>query len=148
MQDSQQIFKYWAKELLYAFKDLTYRSTYSLNGNITLRNVYIGDLGIKLFIKKLKFGPLRDESIQFHLQVEANMLNCFAKILIEMLSNETEDKLMGTIDDLLNSLEIEAELKAIIYECMHAKDKILEKEKENYDNEINKFILQEKMKKQ
>ena len=76
------------------------------------------------------------------------MLNCFAKILIEMLSNETEDKLMGTIDDLLNSLEIEAELKAIIYECMHAKDIILEKEKENYDNEINKFILQEKMKKQ
>ena len=69
------------------------------------------------------------------------MLNCFAKILIEMLSNETEDKLMGTIDDLLNSLEIEAELKAIIYECMHAKVKIPEKEKENYDNKNKKFII-------
>ena len=75
------------------------------------------------------------------------MLNCFVKILIEMLSNENEDKLIRTIDDLLNSLEIEVELKAIIYECMHAKVKILEKEKENYENEINKFILQEKMKK-
>ena len=57
------------------------------------------------------------------------MLNCFAKILIEMLSNETEDKLMGTIDDLLNSLEIEAELKAIIYECGMRKLKYLRRKK-------------------
>ena len=28
--DDQHLFKFWAKELLYAFKDLTYRSTYTL----------------------------------------------------------------------------------------------------------------------
>jgi hypothetical protein len=74
------------------------------------------------------------------------MLDYYGKILIEMLSNETEDKVMGTLDDLLGGLEIESELKAVIYECMHAKDKILEKEKENYENEINKFVLSEKKK--
>jgi len=26
----ESLFKYWAKELLYAFRDMTYRSTYTL----------------------------------------------------------------------------------------------------------------------
>ena len=30
LSDDQHLFKFWAKELLYAFKDLTYRSTYTL----------------------------------------------------------------------------------------------------------------------
>ena len=61
--DSQQLFKFWAKELLYAFKDITYKSTYTVEGDISLRNVYISDLGIKLYIKKIKFGELRDENL-------------------------------------------------------------------------------------
>lgn len=50
------LFKYWAKELLYAFRDLTYRSTYILAEDITLKNVFVSDVGIKLYLKKIKFG--------------------------------------------------------------------------------------------
>jgi hypothetical protein len=57
------LFKFWAKELLYAFKDITYRSTYTVEDDITLRNIYISDLGIKLYIKKFKFGELRDNTM-------------------------------------------------------------------------------------
>jgi hypothetical protein len=51
------------------------------------------------------------------------------------------------MDDMLANLDISPELKAILYECLHAQDKIQEKEKENYDNEVNAFILQEKLRK-
>ena len=119
LYDDKQLFKFWAKELLYAFKDLTYRSTYTTKGDLSLKNVYISDLGIKVYLKKIKFGALRDENIQFHLSVEAKMLNNYAKILIEMLSSETES-IITTLDDILNSLDVEPELKAILYECLHA----------------------------
>lgn len=78
------------------------------------------------------------------------MLYDFGLMLIEMLSNEVDDnnKLVGTIDDILNNLDIEPELKAIIYECLHAKDKVSEREQEAYDNEINQFILKDRMKRQ
>ena len=116
-----------------------------MDDDITLRNIYISDLGIKLYIKKMKFGELRDNTMQYHLQVEAKMLNNFAKILIEMLTNDNQNNI-GSKDDILANLEISSELKAIIYECLHAQDKIVEKEKENYDNEVNAFILQDKLK--
>jgi len=29
--------------------------------------MYISDLGIKVYLKKIKFGELRDETIEFHL---------------------------------------------------------------------------------
>lgn len=45
----------------------------------------------------------------------------------------------------MNNLEIEPELKAILHECIHAQDKVLKKEEEQYDNEINMFILMDKM---
>ena len=52
---------------------------------------------------------------------------------------------MGTIDDVLANLQISPELKAIIYECLHAIDKVQEMEQEQYDNEVTSFILQEKI---
>ena len=52
--------------------------------------MYISDLGIKIYLKKIKFGELRDESLTFHLQIEAKMLSNFANILIEILSNDLE----------------------------------------------------------
>jgi len=89
--------------------------------------MYISDLGIKVYIKKIKFGDLRDETLDFHLGFEAKMLNNYSKILIEMLSGETED-MITTTDDLLNQLQIDPELKAILYECYHAQDKITERD--------------------
>lgn len=73
------------------------------------------------------------------------MLNNYARILIEMLTNDNQN-ILGPMDDILANLEISPELKAILYECLHAQDKIQEKEKENYDNEVSAFILQEKLK--
>lgn len=105
-----------------------------------MRNIYISDLGIKLYIKKFRFGELRDNTMQFHLQMEAKMLNNYAKILIEMLTNDNQN-ILGSMDDVLANLDISPELKAILYESLHAQDKIQEKERENYDNEVNAFIL-------
>jgi hypothetical protein len=51
------------------------------------------------------------------------MLNNFARILIEMLSNDNQG-ILGSIDDILANLPISPELKAIIYECLHAIDKV------------------------
>ena len=64
-----------------------------------------------------------------------------------MLSNDNQN-ILGTIDDVLANLQITPELKAIIYECLHAVDKVQEMEQEQYDNEVNGFILQEKYKRQ
>jgi len=65
------LFKYWAKELLYAFRDITYRSTYNLSKDITLKNIYVSDVGIKIYIKKIKFGDQRDDTMDYHLQIES-----------------------------------------------------------------------------
>jgi hypothetical protein len=124
LKDDQQLFKFWAKELLYAFKDITYKSTYALVGDITLRNLYISDLGIKVYVKQLKFGELRDETINYHLQIEAKMLKNYAAMLMQMLSNESSSQILGGIDEQLANLDIDPELKAILYECIHAQDKI------------------------
>lgn len=109
--------------MLYGFKDITYRSTYTVQGEISLRNVYISDLGIKVYLKKIKFGELRDDSIHFHLGIEAKMLNNYAKILIEILAND-QAAVQRDANAVLNNLTIDPELKAILYECLHAKDKI------------------------
>lgn len=142
LRDDLHLFKFWAKELLYAFKDMTYSSTYTVNGDITLRNVYISDLGIKVYLKKITFGELRDESMAFHLSIEAKMLNNYARILIEVLNENTGSTVSP--DDILSGLKIDPELKAILYECLHAQDKVTQKEQETYDNEINTFIHKQK----
>ena len=42
----EPLFKFWAKELLYAFRDMTYKSTYKLDKKITLKNMFVSDIGI------------------------------------------------------------------------------------------------------
>ena len=125
---------------------MTYRSTYTITGDISLRNVYVSDLGIKVYLKKIKFGELRETSVKFHLSIEAKMLENYARILIDILRCDPSQGFITDINDILVSLNIDPELKAILYECLHAKDKIEQSDKEQYDNEINSFILQEKMK--
>ena len=62
--------KYWAKELLYAFRDITYKSTFTLHKKVTLKNVYVSDIGIKVNLKKIKFGEQRDDNLDYHMHVE------------------------------------------------------------------------------
>ena len=63
------------------------------------------------------------------------MLKNYANILIQLMSNE--NFLQGSVDDMLNTMSIDPELKAILYECLHAEDKIKQSEQETYENEIN-----------
>jgi hypothetical protein len=105
---------------------MTYNSTYTIQGDITLKNMYIADLGIKIYLKKIRFGELRDDTLPFHLQTEAKMLSNYANILIEILANDLEF-IAGerSPDETLSHLNCDPELKAILYECIHAKDKIV-----------------------
>lgn len=112
----EPLFKYWAKELLYAFRDITYRSTYNLASDVTLKNLFVSDVGIKVYLKKVRFGEQRDDTLDYHLQIESQMLRMYAKVLVEMLTNR-EDYME------FDSLEIDPELKCLLYECYHARDK-------------------------
>ena len=76
------------------------------------------------------------------------MLKNYAQILIQVLSNEGASNIPKSDDDTLTSLQISPELKAILYECLHAEDKIRQKEQETYENEISEYILQEKIARQ
>lgn len=65
------------------------------------------------------------------------MLSNYANILIEILANDLEF-IAGerSPDETLSMLNIDPELKAILYECIHAKDKIVQMEHETYDDEV------------
>ena len=84
------LYKCWAKELLYAFRDITYKSTYCLQKNLTLKNVYVSEIGIKVYLKKIKFGAQRDNNLDYHMHIESQMLKMYAKLLIEMLTNRND----------------------------------------------------------
>ena len=101
------LFKYWAKELLYAFRDITYKSTYRLQKNLGLKNVYVSDIGIKVYLKKIKFGEQRDNNLDYHMHVESQMLKMYAKLLIEMLTNRDESQSTEPATSQLEKLQIE-----------------------------------------
>ena len=70
------------------------------------------------------------------MHVESQMLKMYAKLLIEMLTNKDDS-------ENLDRLEIDPELKCILYECLHAEEKTLKKEEERYHNEIKGYIEKE-----
>lgn len=61
-----------------------------------------------------------------------------------MLAEDYDPQILTTLDDIVNNLEVEPQLKAIIYECLHAQDKVSEKEAADYEDEINSVIMREK----
>ena len=124
------LFKYWAKELLYAFRDITYKSTFCLQKNLSLKNVYVSDIGIKVYLKKIKFGEQRDNNLDYHMHVESQMLKMYAKLLIEMLTNRDESHEEAASQ--LEKLQIEPELKCILYECLQAEQKTQKMEEDAY----------------
>ena len=137
--DYELLFKYWIKELLYAFRDLVYRCTYTVESPITLKNIYTSDYGIKIHLKNVKFAEQRDDNLSYHLHMESTFLRMFARLLIEMLTNR---------DDYVDfdNMEIDPQLKCILYECYHAKDKTDHLEQKRYEDNINDFIYKEKEK--
>ena len=135
------LFKYWAKELLYAFRDITYKSTFCLQKNLSLKNVYVSDIGIKVYLKKIKFGEQRDNNLDYHMHVESQMLKMYAKLLIEMLTNRDESHEEAASQ--LEKLQIEPELKCILYECLQAEQKTQKMEEDAYQQEISQHVERE-----
>lgn len=130
------LFKFWAKELLYAFRDITYKSTFTLQKKVSLKNVFVSDIGIKVNLKKIKFGEQRDDNIDYHMHVESKMLKMYAQLLIEMLTNQDGDN-----GALLDNLDLEdIELKCILYECLNAELKTMKKDEESYQEETKRYI--------
>jgi uncharacterized protein YuzB (UPF0349 family) len=66
--------------------------------------------------------------------VEGKMLHDYGKVLIEMLTNDSAERIANNFDAILSELEIDPELKAIIYECVHARDRVMQKEQEKYES--------------
>lgn len=97
----EPLFKYWAKELLYAFRDITYRSTFTLQKPITLKNVFVSDIGIKVYLKKIKFGDQRDDNLDYHLHQESTMLAMYAMLLMQMFTGKDYHS-MGETHSLRN----------------------------------------------
>lgn len=87
MLSFEELFRYWSKELLYAFYDITYKSTYTLQKPITLDNIYVNEIGIKVYLNKVRFGEQRDDNLDYHLNFESTMLKMYATLLIQMLTN-------------------------------------------------------------
>jgi hypothetical protein len=107
---------------------MTYRSTYDLAAEISLKHVFVSDVGIKLYLRKVQFGDQRDDTVEYHLQTESRMLRMYARILVEMLTNH-EDAQPADFE----ALDIDPEIKCILYECYHAKDNTDVKEQERYE---------------
>lgn len=138
----EPLFKYWAKELLYAFRDITYKSTFTLQKPISLKNVFVSEIGIKVYLKKIKFGDQRDDNLDYHLHLESTMLAMYAMLLLQMLTGKDYSQIADTHrisiaeTDLNDLREISSELKCLLYECLHAQDKTLQREEDRYDYEI------------
>lgn len=62
----------------------------------------------------------------------------YAKLLVEMLTNHE-----NAHPDDFEALDIDPEIKCILYECYHAKDTVDVKEQERYESEIARFIQKE-----
>ena len=81
----------------------------------------MSDIGIKVYLKKIKFGEQRDDNLDYHLHFESQMLKMYAGLLIEMLTNREFDlEDISQIELSLGNLPISPELKCILYECLHA----------------------------
>ena len=65
------------------------------------------------------------------------MLNMYAELLIELLTNRV------SAGDQLANLDIDPELKCLLYECLRAQEKTNKQEQESYDMEIKRYIQQD-----
>lgn len=71
------------------------------------------------------------------------MLKMYAKLLIEMLTNRDESQSTEPATSQLENLQIEPDLKCILYECLKAEDKTRKMEEDRYHQEITGHIERE-----
>ena len=95
-------FRYIAKEILQAFRDLFYKCTYSFKFPITCENFYYDKNNFRLFFQGLFFGPKRKSIMDSPKILEAKMLYFYGLILLNLLSLKSEYEGLKSLIQLLN----------------------------------------------
>ncbi len=90
MKPTGQLLHYWAKELLNAFKDLVYKSTYRLKSKISLANIYVYDSGLGLYLDGLEFGPECENTKEGFKLYEGKCMKNYAEVVVRLLYPGTE----------------------------------------------------------
>ena len=100
-------FRYIAKEILQAFRDLLNKCTYSFKFPITCDNFYYDKINFRLYFQNLTFGPRRKSIMDSPKILEAKMLYFYGLILLNLLSIKYPglEKLIQTLNEKCKNLE-------------------------------------------
>ena len=100
-------FRYIAKEILQAFRDLFYKCTYSFKFPITCENFYYDKNNFRLYFQNLTFGPRRKSIMDSPKILEAKMLYFYGLILLNLLSIKYPgiEQLIQTLNEKCKNLE-------------------------------------------
>ena len=100
-------FRYIAKEILQAFRDLLNKCTYSFKFPITCDNFYYDKNNFRLYFQNLTFGPRRKSIMDSPKILEAKMLYFYGLILLNLLSINYPglDELIHLLNDKCKNLE-------------------------------------------
>lgn len=126
---SDILMKYWSKEILNAITDLLHKCTHPLKQPAGLYNLFIEDNGIKVYFKGLVFGDIRED--YSHDETEAFYLVMYSKIMLELITNDSE------FSDFAE-LRIDLNLKCILEECGKAYSRYKDRRDEENQEELKK----------
>eukprot|EP00164_Ancoracysta_twista_P002743 GFYU01003650.1.p1 GENE.GFYU01003650.1~~GFYU01003650.1.p1 ORF type:complete len:512 (-),score=162.41 GFYU01003650.1:49-1584(-) len=98
----------WRHDILSGFKDILDQSTFTINKPITTSNIYVGEFGRRIYIKDVKWGLDRQECgkplKEINKDTEKQLLQYFSNILLEMNSQEAEDKALHEVSPICNAV--------------------------------------------
>ena len=112
-------FKYIAKEILQAFRDLLNKCTYSFKFPITCDNFYYDKTNFRLYFQNLTFGPRRKSIMDSQKILEAKMLYFYGLILLNLLSIKYPglEELIKILNDKCKNLEEFGKMQ-YIFDCI------------------------------
>ena len=113
---------------LLILSDLVYKSTHKVKTKITLENIYVGDQGLKIFLKDVGFGDEREETEEAHKEFESLILSWYASILVELATDRTDIDIRNEGDRVLviQESDIKEPLVSILVECLNTKNRVEE----------------------
>lgn len=80
------LFKFWAREIFLAFKDLLEMCTYSFKMPLSLYNIFPFDSGTKLLFSDIEFLDRRSSIGESQEYIESKLLKNYAMILLQLLN--------------------------------------------------------------
>lgn len=112
-------FKYLAKEILCALRDLVNKCTYSFDFPITCDNIYYDKSKFRLFISDMKFRNKRKSVMESQEIVEAKALYFYAMILLNLLSIKYPPlrELINELNDKCKSMEEFGKMQTV-FDCI------------------------------